>query len=154
MTEIACLKSEEMTHGHKRVERMAELCVTRSNSAEEALFLFRIVRFLRPFRCLELGTCLGISAAYIATALKLNGAGHLISIEGCPTLVHIAKQNLHHLCLGNTTVRSDGMRKAWNYIANGKVVLAHAMFQGFGVCIVRSPFLTDSTWGLETVNVN
>ena len=44
-------------------------------------FLMRTVRELAPRVCLELGAGFGISAAYQATALELNGAGMLTAFE-------------------------------------------------------------------------
>ena len=47
------------------------------------VFLFRLVRELKPERVLELGANLGVSAAYIQSAMLLNGnSGHLTTIEG------------------------------------------------------------------------
>jgi predicted O-methyltransferase YrrM len=61
---------------------------------------------MQPVRCLELGTCLGITAAYIGQALQLNGSGDLVSVEGCPALAQIAIVNLQQLGLGNVSVRT------------------------------------------------
>lgn len=44
-------------------------------------FLTRLVRELRPRRCLELGTGMGLSAAYQAIALELNGEGTLTTLD-------------------------------------------------------------------------
>ena len=44
--------------------------------------LMRMVRELAPRSCLELGTGLGISGAYQAAALELNGRGALTTLEG------------------------------------------------------------------------
>ncbi|MFA4838893.1 MAG: class I SAM-dependent methyltransferase [Candidatus Neomarinimicrobiota bacterium] len=69
-------------------------------------FIFNLVREFRPAVCLELGTCLGISAAYIGAALELNQTGRLISIEGSDSLVKIATANLAKIGLTQTTVIS------------------------------------------------
>jgi len=42
---------------------------------------FELVRHLRPRVCLELGTSLGISGAYVAAALRMNGDGRLVTME-------------------------------------------------------------------------
>lgn len=42
---------------------------------------FELVRELRPRLCLELGTSLGISGAYVAAALHRNGEGRLVTME-------------------------------------------------------------------------
>jgi predicted O-methyltransferase YrrM len=98
------LSAAQMAEGRGRRERIGDLCRKRSATREKCLFLFRIVRLLRPRRCLELGTSLGLSAAYIGSALRLNGAGSLISIEGCPRLAELAGENLRRLELENVSV--------------------------------------------------
>jgi predicted O-methyltransferase YrrM len=70
-----------------------------SKSPLGALLLFRLVRELRPSRCLELGTNLGISAAYQAAALRLNGGGELHTVEGSPTLAALSRKHLASLGL-------------------------------------------------------
>ena len=57
-----------------------------SKPARWAYLLFRIVRAPKPASALELGACVGVSAAYQAAALELNGAGRLVSLEGVPAL--------------------------------------------------------------------
>jgi predicted O-methyltransferase YrrM len=93
-----------MAAGRRSVERVADICQTSSKDLDEATLLFKLVRLLRPSRCLELGTCLGITAAYIGLALKLNGGGDLVSIEGCPSLARIASENIRALGLANVSV--------------------------------------------------
>ena len=75
-----------------------------SAPAHEGRVLFHLIRTFRPARCLELGTCLGISAAYQAAALQLNGAGQLVSLEGGAPLATLAQNHLADLGLGNTEV--------------------------------------------------
>jgi hypothetical protein len=41
----------------------------------------KLLRATESAVCLEFGACLGISAAYQATALALNKTGHLVSID-------------------------------------------------------------------------
>jgi predicted O-methyltransferase YrrM len=67
-------------------------------------FLYRLVRSTQPKRCLELGSCVGISASYIAAAMKENGFGKLTTLEGSPSLADIARQTLAGLGLGNAQV--------------------------------------------------
>jgi len=67
-------------------------------------FIFNLVREFRPAVCLELGTCLGISAAYIGAALELNQTGKLNSIEGSDSLGKIAMENMAKIGLTRTTV--------------------------------------------------
>ena len=50
--------------------------------------LFRLIRNLEPSSCVELGSCVGISASYQAGALSLNKKGQII------ISVNVNKQNL------------------------------------------------------------
>ena len=86
--------------GSARRREIGELCRTASASATWAQLLFRLVRAVRPERCLELGTCLGISACYQGAALRLNGEGRLITIEGRPEVAAIAGETIAQLDLG------------------------------------------------------
>jgi predicted O-methyltransferase YrrM len=48
-----------------------------------------------------LGTCVGISAAYIGAALEMNGAGRLVTMEGGSQLVDRSRRTLEDLGLGH-----------------------------------------------------
>ena len=69
------------------------------------VLLMRLVRELSPRSCLELGTGLGISAAYQAAALELNGSGTLTTLEGSAAWAKVADEGLSALGLGRATVR-------------------------------------------------
>lgn len=84
--------------GAATVHTVGERCLS-SKSPLGALLLFRLVREFRPARALELGTNLGISAAYQAAALALNGAGELHTIEGAPGLAELSRAHLASLGL-------------------------------------------------------
>lgn len=75
-----------------------------SKSPFWARLLFAIVRETRPRFCLELGTNLGISAAYLASALRLNEEGSLITLEGAAARADLARRHLEGLGLDNATV--------------------------------------------------
>jgi predicted O-methyltransferase YrrM len=68
-------------------------------------FLMRFVRELAPGSCLELGTGFGISAAYQAAALELNGAGTLITIDVSETWAGVASEGLSALGFDRVEVR-------------------------------------------------
>jgi len=77
-----------------RVTRVAHECRYSSVPARWCRVLFRLVRKTKPANCIELGTNLGISSAYLTAALKLNGSGRLFTIEGSPSLTECAKRNM------------------------------------------------------------
>lgn len=63
--------------------------------------LHRIVAYFNPSNVIEMGTSLGITTCYIATAV--NGRP-VITMEGAPTVAAIAKQNFELLGLTNIKV--------------------------------------------------
>jgi predicted O-methyltransferase YrrM/SAM-dependent methyltransferase len=62
-------------------------------------FLFLLVRELQPHSCLELGMGFGISTAYQAAALELNGDGTLTTLDGAPDYAAFGQQGLSALRL-------------------------------------------------------
>lgn len=95
------IKSKEQTGARQVVT--SDVCKA-SKGYRDCLLLFKIIRKTDPSICLELGTCLGISASYQATALKMNKNGKLITIEGHDSLSLLAKKLLSDLGLNNATV--------------------------------------------------
>lgn len=63
-----------------------------------------MVRNLKPTSALELGSCVSISAAYQATAMKQNGIGKLITLEGSPGTAQVAEETLSSIGLENASV--------------------------------------------------
>jgi predicted O-methyltransferase YrrM len=98
------LSAEEMHEGRVVTRTVGELCRSSSKSYRWALFLLKAVRALQPVVCLELGTCLGISAAYQAVGLELNRRGRLYTLEGAVPLARMAEHNLAGLALDRVAV--------------------------------------------------
>jgi len=98
------LSQEEMRSGRRERRVIGDVCRSASKPRFWALFLFRMIRALKPEKCLELGTSLGFSASYQAAALKLNGSGEIVSLEGDGSLARVASGNLDTLGLDNARV--------------------------------------------------
>jgi predicted O-methyltransferase YrrM len=94
---------EEMREGVKFTKRVATVCEW-SKPKPWAIVLFKLIRKLKPSSCVELGTCVGISASYQAGALKMNGSGKLLTLEGSPETARIARETFAHLDLRNASV--------------------------------------------------
>jgi predicted O-methyltransferase YrrM len=77
--------------------RVTDACRQYSRSGPSSMLLFNIVRTCKSERGLELGACMGLSAAYQAAAMQCNGRGQLITIEGAPTFAGIAAETLRSL---------------------------------------------------------
>jgi predicted O-methyltransferase YrrM len=70
---------------------------------KEGVLLFTLVRTFAPSRGLELGTSVGVSAAYQASAMRLNGKGELVSLEGHRGVVEQAREFWARVGLDNVT---------------------------------------------------
>ena len=99
--------AEEMARGTPVVYTVSDLCLSSSNPPQWDRVLFNIVRRLEPARAVEMGTCLGLSAAYQGAALELNsGEGQLVTLEGAPTLAERSRTHLKELGVARVTVRT------------------------------------------------
>ena len=85
--------------------RTAWICARASASASQARALYEMVRAWRPRAVLELGTCLGVSAAYIAVGQRRSGGGRIVTVEGYPDLAQRAAGLWQHLGLVDVEVR-------------------------------------------------
>jgi len=83
---------------------VGRMCLTSSILYLCTMFLCKLIRKFRPNVCLELGTCMGISASYQAAALKLNSRGKMITLEGTRSLAEIAQKNFRDLGLDNISL--------------------------------------------------
>jgi predicted O-methyltransferase YrrM len=80
------------------VERgVAQICRAAATSPLWGPLMFGLIRQFEPNTCLELGTSLGISAAYQGAALELNRSGRLVTLEGAPAVADLAARNFARL---------------------------------------------------------
>lgn len=94
----------EMERGRVVSSKICELSVNANKSYFWSIFLFRLIRNFKPLNCLELGTGFGISTAYQAAALDINGVGKITSIEGAESLASLAELHLKTLNLHNFSI--------------------------------------------------
>ncbi|MBW6460127.1 MAG: class I SAM-dependent methyltransferase [Bacteroidales bacterium] len=111
--------------------------------------LFRLARFLRAGRILEIGTSLGITTAYLALS---DRNVNVVTLEGCPELSRKAKEHFLQLGLHNVELLtgpfSETLVPALHRL--GKVDLVYidghhrgnAMLDYFDQCL---PFTTNET---------
>lgn len=95
---------EEMYEGVDRSRSIGHLCRRTSKPYRSAILLHKLLRKTKSVSCLELGTCLGISASYQAAALELNGSGRLITMEGAAPVAALAQQTMDKLGHGRVTI--------------------------------------------------
>jgi predicted O-methyltransferase YrrM len=84
---------------------LGELSQSASKGQLSARVLFSLIRAFQPATAIELGSCVGISAAYQAAALELNGTGVLISCEAAAQRLAAARE--HVASLGLSRVRFE-----------------------------------------------
>jgi predicted O-methyltransferase YrrM len=87
-----------------RATPVAEVLDRVASSPVTSRLLFALTRQFKPTRCLELGTFLGLSGAYIAAAMQLNGGGELVTVEGAPEVAQIARETFAAVGLDNVEV--------------------------------------------------
>ena len=97
-------RTEAESHGGVTTTKLLSEVVQWSKPFFWGLFLFKLIRQFAPKKCLELGTCLGISGSYMASSQSLSGNGELTTLEGDDTLAAIAKNNFEDLGLKNVSI--------------------------------------------------
>jgi predicted O-methyltransferase YrrM len=95
---------EEMAEGMTKTDTVGAICRSASKPYLWSLLLFKLVRKLNPMASIELGTCLGISGSFMASAQRINGRGKLVTLEGAESLAAIAGSNFEVLGLDNVEV--------------------------------------------------
>lgn len=63
-----------------------------------AQLIYRLAKYQQPKNIIELGTCLGITSSYLATAVP---EARIVTMEGCPETAGIAKENFEKLNITN-----------------------------------------------------
>lgn len=74
-----------------------------SKSQKIGRFLFRLAKYFQADNILELGTSVGLGSMYLALA---NPGSKIITIEGCPNISKIAKENFKNLEIENIEVQT------------------------------------------------
>lgn len=79
----------------KAVSQIAENALKPRKLAQ---LIYRLAKIMRPSNMIELGTCLGITTAYLSKAAP---DASVITMEGCPETAKIAQENFNELELNN-----------------------------------------------------
>lgn len=73
-----------------KVESIRKICLAGVKPSYGRL-LFKLVKAKEPLKSLELGTGIGISTAYISSAISSTGTGNLVTLEGSQTRAKYAE---------------------------------------------------------------
>jgi predicted O-methyltransferase YrrM len=107
--------------------------------------LYRMSVHFKPQTVLELGTSIGISAAYIALG---NRNAKIISMEGSPALVEAARKNLESVQANNVEIRTGSFDSILPAVVDALPSLDMVYFDGnhqkaatlkyFELCLVKA----------------
>lgn len=93
------------TDSQMHIGQVLSTTVSSMNSSSQSpfwsLLLYKIISQFKPKTALELGTNLGISAAYQGAALTIYSSGKLISMEGSASLIEKSRKHFTYLGLIN-----------------------------------------------------
>ncbi|MFH1004360.1 MAG: class I SAM-dependent methyltransferase [Bacteroidota bacterium] len=92
------IKVKNFGTGKSGEKKISSIVRHSAKSFKYGKLLFLLVNYFHPQTILELGTSLGISTLYLASA---NKKSKVITIEGCPTLANEARKNFKSLGLNN-----------------------------------------------------
>jgi cephalosporin hydroxylase len=123
------LTQEEMRRGLTKTITVSEAC-SYSKPYFWALMLSKLVGEFKPSSCIELGTCLGLSAAYQAAALRLSGKGSLTTLEGAESFAMLESEHLKQLGLENATVVSGRFQDNLDRVLKEKAPIDFAFIDG------------------------
>lgn len=97
----------------KQVKQLAKNALKTPKLAQ---LIYRLVNEHKPLNIVELGTCLGLTTAYMAKAAP---KAELISIEGCPETASVARENLVALEVKNAEVRTGDFDQRFPEVIEG-----------------------------------
>lgn len=108
----------------KRVKAIAKNAL---KPARLAQLIFRLANYFAPRQIIELGTCLGITTAYLAKAAP---EARVTSIEGCPETASVAAINLSHLNIHNVNLEIGDFGKILPGIINRQDLIDFVFIDG------------------------
>ncbi len=85
-----------------RTKKVSQIAKNALKAPRLAQLIYRLAENQEPSNLIELGTCLGITTAYLS---KANPAAQILTIEGCPETAAVADQNFTALELKNVELQ-------------------------------------------------
>ena len=85
-----------------RLKKVRQIAANALKQPRLAQLIYRLVKERQPDHIVELGTCLGITTAYLSKACP---DAAITTLEGCPETAKVARQNFETLGLQNVVLR-------------------------------------------------
>ncbi len=111
-------------------EKLSDVTKRGSRSKFWGSLLFKLVRNLNPTDVIEIGSCVGLSGAYILQALKLNGKGSFTTLEGSPYRAKFAEKTFAKIGARNFAVEVGNFDNTLNDVLNKKEQIDFAFVDG------------------------
>lgn len=92
----------DLERGKNQSKKVSQIAKNALKSPRLAQLIYRLVANHQPTDMIELGTCLGITSAYLS---KAQSNANLLTIEGCPQSAEVARQNFQDLGLNNVELQ-------------------------------------------------
>ena len=89
-----------------KARKIKDIARVSAKPPKYAQLLFRLINYYQPQTILELGTSLGLTTAYLASA---RNKAQVYTFEGCPNLAAQARKNFTRLDLKNITLELGNM---------------------------------------------
>lgn len=86
---------------NNKIRSISDITKISVKNTKTSQLLFRMAWFMKPNNIVELGTSLGFTSAYLASA---NPKSRLYTFEGCPETANLAQNNLQRLKLENIEI--------------------------------------------------
>lgn len=87
---------------NNKQKKVSELAKNALKSPRLAQLIYRLAHQHRATTIIELGTCLGVTTAYLSVAKPV---AQIVSIEGCPETAKVAQENFEALQLSNVALQ-------------------------------------------------
>ena len=100
---------------NSKTKQVRQLAKNALKPKKLAQLIYRICNDSSPRNIIELGTCLGLTTAYLA---KSASGAQVVSIEGCPQTGAIAGENLKKLKIENVNLQSGNFDTIFPAIIN------------------------------------
>ncbi len=113
-----------------RIERTVQQMCKSSTSQNFARLLFKIIYDFKFRSGVELGTCLGISASYQASAMEINNAGKFVTCEGSPSLAVLSRKNISTLEISRCEVVQGRFLDTYESVLKAQQPVDYAFIDG------------------------
>ena len=108
----------------KKISQIAKNALKRPRLAQ---LIYRLAKSTHPKTIIELGTCLGITTAYLSLS---SPNAEVITIEGCPETAKVANQNFKDLKLDNVELHVGNFDEIFPEILEDQTTLDFVYIDG------------------------